>query len=235
MTAIRSAWAEADGFRSDARAPSDAVFTAILCVGGVVVAVARGLAEMTPPGGLDAGLWWALAVAAAFSAPALFAGAIGEDARSLGLGLGHLRRDAPIYAVALAICIPFVLKGTGDAANQAYYPASALARDGGIGLAVWLLAYGAQFVALEILFRGWLLVPLARRVGALAVPLGVVPYVMLHFVWDKPVPEALVAIPFALFMGVMALRSRSIWGCALVHMACAFTMDVGVLWRTGVL
>ena len=50
---------------------------------------------------------------------------------------------------------------------------------------------------------------------------------MIHF--SKPWLEASGAILFGLFLGVLAMRSRSIWGGVIVHIAVAASMDVVAL------
>lgn len=58
-----------------------------------------------------------------------------------------------------------------------------------------------------------------------------VPYLMIHF--PKLWPEALGAILFGFFLGILALRSRSIWGGVMVHVTIALTMDLAALLRKG--
>ena len=70
-----------------------------------------------------------------------------------------------------------------------------------------------------------------RTKGANAVFVMCVPYLMIHFA--KPWPEATGAILFGLFLGILALRSRSIWGGAAVHMSVALSMDMLALMQRG--
>jgi membrane protease YdiL (CAAX protease family) len=58
-----------------------------------------------------------------------------------------------------------------------------------------------------------------------------VPYLMIHF--PKPWPEAAGAILFGLFLGILALRSRTIWGGVAVHMTVAASMDFAALLQGG--
>jgi membrane protease YdiL (CAAX protease family) len=53
---------------------------------------------------------------------------------------------------------------------------------------------------------------------------------MIHF--TKPWLEATGAILFGLFLGVLALRTRTIWGGVLVHVSIAFSMDLAALLQT---
>ena len=84
---------------------------------------------------------------------------------------------------------------------------------------------------LEFFFRGFLLHACRPAFGANAVFVMCVPYLMIHFA--KPWPEATGAILFGLFLGILALRSRSIWGGAAVHMTVALSMDMLALMQRG--
>lgn len=93
------------------------------------------------------------------------------------------------------------------------------------------MLYALQFIALEFFFRGFLLhgaQPTLKSTNAIW--LMCIPYLMIHF--PKPWLEAVGALPFGLLLGWLALRSRSIWGGALVHITIAFSMDFFALWRT---
>jgi len=57
------------------------------------------------------------------------------------------------------------------------------------------------------------------------------PYMMIHF--SKPWPEAFGAITFGAMLGLLALRSRSIWGGVAVHFSLAIAMDVFALLQKG--
>lgn len=93
----------------------------------------------------------------------------------------------------------------------------------------WECLYLLQFVCLEFFFRGFIVQALRPAIGANAVWVMCVPYLMIHF--PKLWPEATGAILFGLFLGILALRSRSIWGGFFVHAGIAVTMDFASLIR----
>lgn len=88
----------------------------------------------------------------------------------------------------------------------------------------WWALYALQFFAVEFFFRGWMLFTLEKELGMAAVAVMIVPYCMIHF--HKPLPEALGAVVAGMVLGWIALRTRSIWGGWLVHVAIAISMDV---------
>lgn len=96
---------------------------------------------------------------------------------------------------------------------------------------LWELLYISQFIFLEFFFRGFMVNALRPAIGANAVWVMCVPYLMIHF--PKLWLEATGAILFGLFLGILALQSRSIWGGVLVHAGVALSMDIAALLRKG--
>lgn len=94
---------------------------------------------------------------------------------------------------------------------------------------IWQACYAVQFLSLEFFFRGFLLHGCRRRFGPYAVLVMTVPYCMIHF--GKPLPETLAAILAGLALGLMSLKTRSIWMGAALHIAVAWTMDFAALTR----
>ena len=83
--------------------------------------------------------------------------------------------------------------------------------------------YIAQFFALEVFFRGFMLVPLRKSMGSSAIFAMSVPYVMIHY--GKPYLETCGAFVAGLFLGSLAMKTRSIYAGFLVHVTVALLMD----------
>lgn len=112
-----------------------------------------------------------------------------------------------------------------------HYPFYRDARRSWLDLLLWQCIYILQFVGVEFFFRGFLLNALRVPLGSLSIAVMCIPYLMLHF--PKPWLEATGAIGFGFFLGVLALRSRSIWGGVLVHAGVAVTMDLAAMIQAG--
>ncbi|OUS26696.1 hypothetical protein A9Q99_15830 [Gammaproteobacteria bacterium 45_16_T64] len=110
---------------------------------------------------------------------------------------------------------------------SSHYPFYPLAYRSWSDFVLWECIYMSQFVAVEFFFRGFLVNALKPRLGSLSIVVMCLPYLMIHF--PKPWLESTGAILFGLFLGILALRSRSIWGGVLVHITIALTMDVAAL------
>jgi membrane protease YdiL (CAAX protease family) len=108
-----------------------------------------------------------------------------------------------------------------------HYPFYAQASRSWLDFIAWEFLYLLQFACLEFFYRGYMVQTLRPHYGSSAIWIMVVPYLMIHF--PKPWLEATGAIFFGLFLGMLALRSRSIWGGFFVHAGVAISMDIASL------
>jgi hypothetical protein len=163
--------------------------------------------------------------------PGLVARHYGLGARDLGLDprglLAHVKRFGWVYVALYAIVAPGVWLVSGTPAFQAMYPRYGLAGVDGVHLAAWWALYACIFFAVEFFFRGFLLAMLAPALGVNAAFVAMVPYTLGHL--GKPLPEALGAIVTGSVLGILALRTRSIWLGWALHCSVAFTMEALVL------
>jgi len=133
------------------------------------------------------------------------------------------------YVVFLVVMVPVLFGASALGSFQRKYPFYDGAVAGGWHFWGFQLFYGLQFLGVEAFFRGFLLFGLYPRLGWNAVPVMVIPYVMIHF--GKPMPETFAAIVAGTLLGYLALRSRSfLWG-VLLHWSVAITMDAFVIGR----
>lgn len=159
----------------------------------------------------------------------------GQGARRYGLGLGDWRAGLKVAGLFLLVMLPITAVASQLEAFKGQYPLA--------GGAAWLeatpagnvpsyrlfityeLAYVGYFVAWEFFFRGWMLFGLLPTLGKTGAVLGpVAPFVLMHL--GKAEPEALGSIIAGVALGLLALRTRSIWYGVLVHGTIAVWMDV---------
>jgi uncharacterized protein len=150
--------------------------------------------------------------------------------RSFGLRFTLSGGSLKGYLALFVLVVPCILLAARRPEFAAYYPFYRFAYASWLELAIWELIYALHFVALEFFFRGFWLEACRRSFGASAVFMSTVPYCMIHF--TKPLLEVLAAIPAGIVLGVLALRARTIWGGALVHVAVAWLMDALALAQT---
>jgi hypothetical protein len=152
---------------------------------------------------------------------------------AVGYSTAGLVRHLPMYLLLYALMLPVVYLVSRRPEFLAVYPFPPSARRSLSAFLMWEVAYAAQFVALESFFRGYLLFTCAVRMGPNAVAVMVVPYTMIHF--HKPFLECLGAVGAGLVLGVLALRYRTFWGGAILHILVAVTMDLLAVTRAGLL
>lgn len=91
------------------------------------------------------------------------------------------------------------------------------------------LAYGWDFVAVELLFRGFFVIALGRILGNSSILPMAVMYCFLHF--GKPVGETISSLFGGYILGVVAYYTRNIWGGIFVHLGIAWLMELATFYQ----
>ncbi len=159
-----------------------------------------------------------------------------ERLADYGLKLRGWQSGWRIYLVFVAVMVPLVLTFSATEHFQQTYPFYSgwtPTVDGWSRLLLWEATYALQFVALEFFFRGFLVHGLKHRFGVYAVFVMTVPYCMIHF--GKPLAECVASIFAGVALGMMSLKTRSVWLGAGLHISVAWGMDACSLWRKGLL
>lgn len=176
--------------------------------------------------------WWAAWRVLGFLViPAVATKLMRQRVRDQGLSTKDFWEHAWIYVLALSVVLVCVAIVSFEDSFQRYYPFYAQSGRSWSDLLFWELLYAAQFFSLEFFFRGFLLTQLREAMGSQAIFAMVVPYVMIHF--GKPMPETFAAILAGIFLGTLAMKTRSIWAGFLIHVSVAVSMDVAALLQTG--
>ena len=181
-------------------------------------------------------VWWSGGLAICWILlPGLLARRWGFSWRDLGWQVGALGSKLWIYVLLFLPVGVAVLWASRQESFLANYPMlrpeQIVDWSWALLLAYWAL-YALQFVCVEFFFRGYLLFTLESRLGLAAIGVSVVPYSMIHY--HKPLPEVFAAILAGCVLGWLALKTRSLWGGVLLHVAVALSMDVAALSATGV-
>jgi membrane protease YdiL (CAAX protease family) len=196
-------------------------------LGAAATSIARG-----PYYELACYVYWGLACVVTYLVlPALVLRRLrpGEPLSSFGWSIDGLRGHGLTYLLLFLAVLPLVAVAALRPDFLRTYPFYSYAGRSLLDFLCWEAIYAAQFVSLEFFFRGFLLHTLKRDLGAHAIFVAVVPYCMIHF--SKPLPEALGAIVAGIVLGTLSLRTGSILGGVMLHVAVAVTMDVLALAR----
>lgn len=153
-----------------------------------------------------------------------------DHSRESFYGLTRKGFQVKPYFQLFAFILPLVIVASFFEGFQKQYPmyAGNLA-DEYWGVPAWTtmifyeLAYGWNFLSVELLFRGFLVIGMAKLMGRHAIlPMAVV-YSFIHF--GKPAGECISSIFGGYLLGVIAYYSRSIWGGIIIHIGLAWLME----------
>jgi len=150
-----------------------------------------------------------------------------------GLSIKGALKDYKIYLLLIGIMLPIVITASFTESFQHKYPFYKLQEGEGLfpRFFIWECLYLLQFFAVEFFFRGFMLHGNKQRFGFYSILVMTIPYCMIHF--GKPLPETLAAIVAGLVLGVLSLKSNSIWLGVAIHFSVAITMDFCSLWQKG--
>jgi membrane protease YdiL (CAAX protease family) len=150
-----------------------------------------------------------------------------------GLSIKGALKDYKIYLLLIGIMLPIVITASFTESFQHKYPFYKLQEGEGLfpRFFIWECLYLLQFFAVEFFFRGFMLHGNKQRFGFYSILVMTIPYCMIHF--GKPLPETLAAIIAGLVLGVLSLKSNSIWLGVAIHFSVAITMDFCSLWQKG--
>lgn len=156
-----------------------------------------------------------------------------DSVLDMGLRTKGLLSHAWIYGLCLAVVLPCVYLASLSPDFASYYPFYKSSSRSWFDFLLWESMYIAQFFALEVFFRGFMLSPLRRSFGSVAVFAMCVPYVMIHY--GKPYLESAGAFLAGLALGSLAMKTRSIYSGFFVHVSVALMMDLLALARRSAL
>ena len=134
------------------------------------------------------------------------------------------------YFVLILLMLPLLLWAGTQQDFQAVYPrANHLYLDKSqpyyyAGTALYELCYSLDYAVTEFFFRGFLILAFMRFVGPKAILPMCAFYVAIHF--DKPLGECISSFFGGLILGIVAYRSRSIYGGIIVHLGIALLMEL---------
>jgi len=147
----------------------------------------------------------------------------GERIRDCGMSTRGFFDHVWIYVALFLVVLPPVIMVSYTGPFQHTYPFYGLAGRSWTDYLAWEALYALQFFALEVFFRGFMIHPLKRALGAYSVFFMAVPYCMIHY--HKPLAEVLGAVAAGIVLGTLSLRTGSIWCGVLIHVSVAWSMD----------
>ncbi|MGK7391565.1 MAG: CPBP family intramembrane glutamic endopeptidase [Candidatus Cyclobacteriaceae bacterium M2_1C_046] len=144
--------------------------------------------------------------------------------------------DPKPYLQLLLVMLPLLLIASFMENFNSFYPMYKFSNADGYWnisegwlIAGYELAYGWNFLSVEFIFRGFLVIGMAKILGRQAILPMVVLYCFYHF--GKPEGEAISSIFGGYILGVIAYETRSIFGGVLIHIGIAWIMEALGFWQ----
>ncbi len=154
------------------------------------------------------------------------------DKKVKGLyGLCSGNHHIKAYLSLFVFILPILIAVSFTPGFLFYYPqGKPWLNDGLFGNPAWLnttlfeIVYMCDFVMVELIFRGALVIGMGMAIGRSAVLPMVAVYVALHF--GKPALETISAIFGGYFLGTLAFQTKHIWGGVIIHIGIALSIEL---------
>lgn len=150
-------------------------------------------------------------------------------------GMTRSRRFINIYAIAYIMLIPLFVAVSQTAQFQAFYPkldmtfySGALGWDDWQTGALFEACYANDFLRVESMYRGALVIGVARWLGPRAILPMALTYMSVHL--GKPDLEMCSSVIGGYLLGILALRTRHLWGGIIIHLGIAMLFEVLGFW-----
>jgi len=158
-------------------------------------------------------------------------GLFGDERLPASVGLTSRNTNLGAYFLLLLAVLPLVALAATQHDFQAVYPKlQNLAFLDGVAHPAWPwkllyeLSYGLDFLGIELFFRGLLVIAMLRFAGTDAILPMAAFYCTIHF--GKPLGECISSFFGGLILGVLAARTRTIYGGLIVHLGLAWAMEL---------
>lgn len=125
-----------------------------------------------------------------------------------------------LFLSVMAVIIWFV-SSSNDFINS--YPVIEQAKSSWRIFFIYEFGLFLYMIAWEFIWRGFMLFGLYPKFGNYAILIQMIPFVILHN--GKPAIETFGAILGGVFLGVLAIRTRSIFYCIITHFGVMFCID----------
>lgn len=136
------------------------------------------------------------------------------------------------YWLMLLIMLPLVAAASTQADFLAVYPKlnTVTGLHNETQLSLWHkllfeIAYGSDFLGIELFFRGFLILAFVKWAGKDAILPMACFYCTIHF--GKPAGECISSFFGGMLLGIVVYNTRSVFGGLLVHLGIAWLMELG--------
>jgi len=146
-----------------------------------------------------------------------------EKFRDFGLQFGEIKIGLTFSLLFLLVMVILVWFVSATSAFAEKYPHLSSAKSDWNTLFIYEAGMLLYMIAWEFIWRGFMLFGLEKKFGYYSVFIQMIPFVILHN--GKPFLETFGAIFGGIALGILALRTRSIYYCIIVHIGVMYSID----------
>jgi len=146
-----------------------------------------------------------------------------ESLSEYGFKAGDWKIGIKLTFVFILIMIPIIWFVSASNEFSQKYPHLSSARDSWNIFIIYEIGMLIYMIGWEFIWRGFMLFGLEKKFGVYSVFIQMIPFVILHN--GKPFIETLGAIPGGIALGLLALRTRSIYYCVAIHLGVMYSID----------
>jgi len=147
-----------------------------------------------------------------------------EKLSNYGLQIGDYKTGLKITIIFIVIMLPLVWFASSSDSFANVYPHLSSARESWQIFIIYEIGLLVYMIAWEFVWRGYMLFGLYEKFGFYSIFIQMIPFVILHN--GKPMLETFGSILAGLALGILALRTKSIFYCVIAHMSVMFNIDL---------
>jgi membrane protease YdiL (CAAX protease family) len=147
-----------------------------------------------------------------------------EKLSEYGLRVGDYKTGLGISFVFLVVMMIIVWFVSATPTFAERYPHLETAKDSWQIFLIYEFGLMIYMFAWEFIWRGFMLFGLEKKFGYYSVLVQMIPFVILHN--GKPFLETFGAIFGGIALGILALRTRSVYYCVVTHLGVMYTIDL---------
>ena len=141
-----------------------------------------------------------------------------------GLRIGDYKTGLLFTVFFLFVMIILIWFVSATPAFAEKYPHLQSAKSNWDTLVIYETGMLLYMIAWEFIWRGFMLFGLEKKFGYYSVLIQMIPFVILHN--GKPFLETFGAIFGGIALGILALRTRSIYYCIIIHIGVMYSIDL---------
>ena len=147
-----------------------------------------------------------------------------EELKDFGMSFTNLKVGVLYTFIAILIFISIVILVSNSENFREYFPLMNSAKDDLVVFLIYEIFFLTFIFSWEFIFRGYILFGLEKKFGLYAIFIQMIPFVLLHS--GKPFIETFASIFGGLFLGYLALRTRSMLYGFLIHALILVALDL---------